>query len=196
MAQAVVGLGNPGKRYQGTRHNVGHQVLDRLFDLLEAQRARLTGFRSLRRLGQIAEGACADDALVLFKPATYMNESGGAVARFLGEFERHALTPADLILVYDDIDLPVGKVRVRLKGSHGGHKGVQSIIEALGTQAIRRIRVGIGRPSSKEEVVDYVLSRFAPEEWPLIEAACAEAAEQALRLVRSHRTRVERPGPS
>lgn len=196
MAQAVVGLGNPVKRYRETRHNVGYQVLDRVLDLLRTEQALRAGFGTIRHLGQVAKGLYGADLLFLFKPASYMNESGRAVRRFLREFKRYALTPADLILVYDDIDLPVGKVRVRLKGSHGGHKGIQSIIEALGTQAIRRIKVGIGRPSSKAEVVDYVLSSFTPEELPLIEAACAEAAEQVLKLVRDHRTRAERPGPS
>lgn len=183
MAQAVVGLGNPGVKHQGTRHNIGHRVLDRLADLLQAQRNLLSGFRLVRRLGQIAEGICGPHPLFLFKPAGYMNESGGAVEHFLGRFERYGLAPADLILVYDDIDLPVGRVRVRLKGSHGGHKGVQSIIERLGTQALRRVKVGIGRPLSRDEVVDHVLSRFAPDELPLIEAACETAAHQVLKLV-------------
>ncbi len=183
MAQAVVGLGNPGKRYHGTRHNVGHRVLDRLAGLLQAQQKLLAGFRPITGLGDVAEGVYGTESLFLFKPASYMNESGGAVARFLREFARYALTPSDLILVYDDIDLPVGKVRVRLKGSHGGHWGVQSVIEDLGTQGIRRVKVGIGRPASKNEVVAHVLSRFAPEELPLIESASAEAAEQVLKLL-------------
>ncbi len=183
MAQAVVGLGNPGKGYHGTRHNVGHRVLDRLADLLQAQQKLLASFRRIPRLGQVAEGVYGAEPLLLFKPASYMNEAGGPVARFLREFERYALTPADLILVYDDIDLPVGKVRVRLKGSHGGHRGVQSVIEELDTQALRRVKVGIGRPSCKDEVIDHVLSRFSPEELPLIKSACAEAAEQVLKLL-------------
>lgn len=185
MAQAVVGLGNPGGRYQGTRHNVGHRVVDRLADLLQAQERFLTGFRHVPRLGQIAEAVYGTDSLFLFKPASYMNESGRAVERFLREFERYALAPSDLILVYDDIDLPVGKVRIRLKGSHGGHRGVRSVIEGLGTQAIRRVKVGIGRPTSKNEVTDHVLSRFAPEDLPLIETACVEAAKQILKLLGS-----------
>jgi len=181
----VVGLGNPGERYRGTRHNVGHRVLDRLAEQLQAQQKLLTGSRRISGLGQVAEGVYGGESLFLFKPARYMNEAGGSVVRFLREFERYALTPADLILVYDDIDLPVGKVRVRLKGSHGGHRGVQSVIEELGTQAIRRVKVGIGRPASKNEVIDHVLSRFAPEELLLIEAACADAVGQVLKLLES-----------
>lgn len=184
MAQAVVGLGNPGPKYRGTRHNVGHVVLDRLADLLRAQ-GKSFAFSAYPRLGQIAAGVHADDALFLFKPASYMNESGAVVKRFIYHYRDCALTPADLILVYDDIDLPVGKVRVRLKGSAGGHRGVQSVIERLGTEALRRVKVGIGRPSSKDEVVDHVLARFAPDELPLIESACAEAAERVLKLLES-----------
>lgn len=183
MAQAVVGLGNPGAKYKGTRHNVGHRVLDRLADLLRAQRKLLTDFRPVLRLGQVAEGLHGMERLVLLKPAGYVNESGKAVGRFLRRFEGYALAPADLILVYDDIDLPAGKVRVRLKGSSGGHRGVQSVIERLGTQTLRRVKVGIGRPPSRDDVVDHVLARFFPEELPLIESACAEAAEQVLKLL-------------
>jgi PTH1 family peptidyl-tRNA hydrolase len=185
VAQAVVGLGNPGAKYQGTRHNIGHQVLDRVAGLLQDEGSLLTGFRPVPGLGAIAEGICGTDAVFLFKPARYMNESGRAVARFLREYERYALAPADLILVYDDIDLPVGKVRTRMKGSHGGHKGVASVMESLGTQALRRVKVGIGRPSTKDEVVDHVLSRFAPEERSLIDAACTEAAEEVLKLLKA-----------
>lgn len=185
MAQSVVGLGNPGARYQGTRHNIGHRVMDRLADRLRAEHKLLTGFRGVPRLGQIAEGIYGTASLFLFKPAGYMNESGSAVEQFLRQFERYGLASADLILVYDDIDLALGKVRVRLKGSHGGHKGVQSVMEHLGTQALRRVKVGIGRPASKSLVVDHVLSGFTPDELPLIETACAEAVEQVLRLLES-----------
>lgn len=185
MAQAVVGLGNPGPKYRGTRHNIGHLVVDRVAESLGAEQRLLTGFRPMPRVGRVAEGTYGADSLFLLKPAGYMNESGRAVLRFLRMFERYRLGPADLILVYDDIDLPLGKVRVRLKGSHGGHRGVESIIESLGTQGLRRVKVGIGRPPGKDEVVDHVLSRFAPDELPMIEGACAEAARQVLKLVES-----------
>lgn len=185
MAQAVVGLGNPGPKYQGTRHNIGHLVLDRVAESFGAERRLLTGFRPIAHVGRVAEGTYGTDSLFLLKPVGYMNESGRAVLRFLRMFERYRLGPADLILVYDDIDLPLGKVRVRLKGSHGGHRGVESIIESLGTQGLRRVKVGIGRPPGKDEVVNHVLSRFAPDELPMIEGACVEAARQVLKLVES-----------
>ncbi|MFQ5521391.1 MAG: aminoacyl-tRNA hydrolase [Candidatus Methylomirabilia bacterium] len=184
MAQAVVGLGNPGTRYEGTRHNVGHRVMDCLADLLREQGELLHGFRRVSRLGQVAEGQYATATVVLFKPLGYMNESGPAVARFLRQFQDRGLAPADVILVYDDIDLPVGKLRVRMKGSSGGHRGVQSVIDHLGTQALRRVKVGIGRPTSKDEVVDHVLSRFSQDELPLIDTACTVAALQVVKLLR------------
>ncbi|MFQ5521398.1 MAG: aminoacyl-tRNA hydrolase [Candidatus Methylomirabilia bacterium] len=183
MAQAVVGLGNPGTRYEGTRHNVGHRVMESLVDLLREQGELLHGFRRVSRLGQVAEGQYATETVVLFKPLGYMNESGPAVARFLRQFEDRGLAPADVILVYDDIDLPVGKLRVRMKGSSGGHRGVQSVIDHLGTQALRRVKVGIGRPPSQDEVVDHVLSRFSPDELPLIDTACTVAVLQVVKLL-------------
>ncbi|MFQ5829750.1 MAG: aminoacyl-tRNA hydrolase [Candidatus Methylomirabilia bacterium] len=183
MAQAVVGLGNPGTKYQGTRHNIGHRVLDRIVELLEERGELRSGFRRFGRLGQLAEGRCQSEPVLVFKTAGYMNESGRVVAGFLRERQRHMLAPSDLILVYDDIDLPLGKVRVRVKGSSGGHRGAQSVIDHLGTQAFRRVKVGIGRPGAKSEVADHVLSRFGHEELPLIETASDLAANQALKLV-------------
>ena len=116
----------------------------------------------------------------MLKPSAYMNVAGAAVARLCRQLN---LDPADLILVYDDIDLPLGKVRVRMKGSHGGHNGVRSLIETLGTEQLRRVKVGIGRPGDKAEVVDHVLSPFLPDELPLVEAACVEAADHVLKLL-------------
>jgi PTH1 family peptidyl-tRNA hydrolase len=109
-----------------------------------------------------------------------MNESGPVVARALRE---HRADHHDLVLVYDDIDLPLGAVRVRMKGSAGGHNGVRSVIAALGTTEIRRVKVGIGRPAHKAAVPDHVLTGFEPEELPAVEAAVAEAAERVLTLL-------------
>lgn len=173
MAQAVVGLGNPGPEYKGTRHNVGQRVADHLARTLRKRWTR-------EGASQVAKAEWRGEPLYLLKPGAFMNATGPAVARLC---RRLGLDPADLILVYDDIDLPLGKVRVRMKGSHGGHKGVRSIIETFGTDALRRVKVGIGRPGGKDEVVDHVLSPFLPDEAPLIEAACAEAADRALALI-------------
>ena len=175
MAHAVVGLGNPGPEYRGTRHNVGQRVLDALATQLK---------KTWRRDGQamVAHASWRGDPLHLIKPLTFMNVSGPAVAAALRRVDADM---GDLILVYDDIDLPLGKVRVRMKGSHGGHKGVRSLIETLGTAELRRVKVGIGRPGGKDEVVDHVLSAFLPDELPLIEAACDEAARHVLTLIES-----------
>jgi PTH1 family peptidyl-tRNA hydrolase len=175
MAHVVVGLGNPGSEYRDTRHNVGQRVLDHL--------ARET-FREApwRRHGAwaVTTGRWRGDTVTLVKPRAFMNESGPVVARALRE---HHADHHDLILVYDDIDLPLGAVRVRMKGSAGGHNGVRSVIAALGTPEIRRVKVGIGRPEHKAHVPDHVLTVFEPDELPVVAAVIAEAAQRVLELV-------------
>jgi PTH1 family peptidyl-tRNA hydrolase len=169
----VVGLGNPGPEYRDTRHNVGQRVLDLLARRLRA---------SWRRDGSavVARGQWRGEPVRLIKPISFMNESGPVVAKALRRVEAG---PADLILVYDDIDLPLGTVRLRMKGSHGGHRGVRSVIEALGTQEIKRVKVGIGRPDQKDDVPDHVLTSFERDEVPAVDAAVAEAAEKVLALL-------------
>ena len=171
--RVVVGLGNPGPEYRDTRHNVGQRVLDLLARRLRA---------SWRRDGSavVARGQWRGEPVRLIKPITFMNESGPVVAKALRRVEAG---PADLILVYDDIDLPLGTVRLRMKGSHGGHRGVQSVIEALGTQEIKRVKVGIGRPDQKDDVPDHVLTSFERDELPAVDAAVAEAVERVLALL-------------
>jgi len=175
MAHVVVGLGNPGSEYRDTRHNVGQRVLDHL--------ARET-FRDApwQRHGAwaVSTGRWRGDTVTLVKPRAFMNESGPVVARALRE---HHADHHELILVYDDIDLPLGAVRVRMKGSAGGHNGVRSVIAALGTPQIRRVKVGIGRPQHKAHVPDHVLTVFEPDELPVVDAAVAEAAQRVLELV-------------
>ena len=173
MAHAIVGLGNPGPEYRDTRHNIGQRVLDRLARTLH---------KAWRREGQalVARAQWRGEPLRLVKPQSFMNVTGPAVAAAL---RRVGAGPADVVLVYDDIDLPLGIVRVRMKGSPGGHNGVRSVIEALGTSDIRRVKIGIGRPEHKSEVSDHVLAPFEAEELPAVEAAVAEAAERALALI-------------
>ncbi|HEX6211538.1 MAG TPA: aminoacyl-tRNA hydrolase [Methylomirabilota bacterium] len=175
MAHVVVGLGNPGPEYRDTRHNVGQRVLDHL-----AREA----FRDAPWQRQSGWAACAGrwrgETVTLIKPRAFMNESGPVVARALRE---HRADHHDLILVYDDIDLPLGAVRVRMKGSAGGHNGVRSVIAALGTTDIRRVKVGIGRPAHKAAVPDHVLTGFEPDELPTVEAVVAEAAQRVLTLL-------------
>src|SRR3989454_8847209 len=171
--QVVVGLGNPGPEYRDTRHNVGQRVLDLLARKLRA---------SWRRDGSavVARGQWRGEPVRLIKPISFMNESGPVVAKALRRIEAG---PVDLILVYDDIDLPLGIVRLRMKGSHRGHRGLRSGIQALGTQEIKRIKVGIGRPDQKDDVPDHVLTSFERDELPAVDAAVAEAAEKVLALL-------------
>lgn len=173
MAHAVVGLGNPGPEYRDTRHNIGQRVVDQL--------ARTLG-KSWRRDGQamLARGQRGGEPVYLVKPLAFMNVTGPAVAAALRRLEAG---PGAVILVYDDIDLPLGAVRVRMRGSHAGHKGVRSVIETLGTSDIRRVKLGIGRPDRKEDVPDHVLAPFERDELPLVEAAVAEAANRVLELI-------------
>lgn len=177
MAQAVVGLGNPGPEYRSTRHNVGQRVVDALARRIHARFVREGGHA-------VAHGRWQGQTLYLIKPGSFMNVTGPPVARIARKLH---LDPADLVIVFDDIDLPLGKVRVRLKGSAGGHNGVRSLIEAFGTDALRRVKIGIGRPGQpgedRDRVSDHVLSPFYPEEHDTVAAACDEAAYQALKLV-------------
>jgi PTH1 family peptidyl-tRNA hydrolase len=173
VAHVVAGLGNPGPKYAETRHNVGQRVVHHLAPLLRA---------AWRDDGPalVARGRWRDETVYLVKPQGFMNAIGGPLAAAL---RRLGADPSDLVVVYDDIDLPLGTVRVRMKGSHGGHNGVRSILETLGTSDIRRVKLGIGRPEHKAAVPDHVLERFDADELPIVEEAVARAAERVLELV-------------
>jgi PTH1 family peptidyl-tRNA hydrolase len=173
VSQVVVGLGNPGPEYQDTRHNVGQRVLEVLAERLRGTftRAGDTVFAQVRWRG---------DTVYLVKPQAFMNVSGPAVRRALA---RLGAEPLDLVLVYDDIDLPLGVSRIRMKGSHGGHNGVRSVIETLGTEDIRRVKVGIGRPEHKGDVPDHVLTGFDAEEREIVGTAVEAAADRVLALL-------------
>ncbi len=183
MAQAIVGLGNPGPEYRETRHNVGARALDAVAKKLKVRFQRVGGHL-------VAQTKWRSDILYLIKPQCFMNAMGPPVARVT---RRLLLVPGDLILVYDDLDLPLGRVRVRLKGTAGGHNGVRSLIGTLGTDQLRRVKIGIGRPVSAErdrgEIVDHVLSAFEPDELPTVATACAEAGSQALKLAENYKVR-------
>lgn len=159
----LVGLGNPGREYRETRHNVGFMILDRL-----AARERAE-FRTEKNWQ--AEFARTGD-LLLCKPLTYMNLSGQAV-RLLSQF--YKIEPAEMLVILDDLALPLGKLRLRPDGSAGGHNGLKSIIEHLGTPAIPRLRIGIG--SAERDAVDHVLGRFTLEEKAPLEQSLARALE-------------------
>ena len=160
----MAGLGNPGAEYERTRHNIGFAVLDRV-----AGDAQITWQREQKWGAYYAK---AEQAF-LVKPMTYMNRSGGplaAVAQF------YKVEPAEMLIVSDDLDLPLGRLRIRLGGGTGGHNGLDSIITTLGTDQIPRLRIGIGAGPGRGGV-DYVLGRFFEEEVPVVEKAVARAAE-------------------
>lgn len=164
----IVGLGNPGKKYEATRHNAGFHVLDRL-----AKAENLT-FDKSRSKALLARGEVASYRVALVKPQTYMNLSGEAV----GPVTRFYKVPLEQVLViYDDIDLPLAQLRLRPKGGSGGHKGLTSLIQHLGSQNFPRMRLGIGRPSGQMPVEAYVLQRFSDVEWQAITQTYQTAVE-------------------
>lgn len=163
----IVGLGNPGKSYANNRHNVGFQCLDH-FALVH--RIPIKERRARAKLGM---GEVVGAPVVLAKPRTFMNMSGEAVGRLVRQF---GVPLDDLLVICDDLDLPLGKVRIRLRGGSAGHKGVESIIASLGSREFPRIRIGIGRPDDGDEVA-YVLSDFTAEEQGLLKEAIATVAD-------------------
>jgi PTH1 family peptidyl-tRNA hydrolase len=169
--KVIVGLGNPGKQYEMTRHNVGFWAIDRLAD--EWNIALTQG----KFKGLIGEGRAGTEKVLLVKPMTYMNLSGECVGPLLHFYK---LDPEeDLLVIYDDLDLPCGKIRLRMKGSSGGHNGMKSLIANLGTEEFKRIKVGIGRPAPGRKVVDHVLSTFPPEELAGVQEAVKRSVEAA-----------------
>jgi PTH1 family peptidyl-tRNA hydrolase len=171
----VVGLGNPGPRYAGTRHNIGFDVVDYLAAAPGVGRSRS------RFEAQVADAVEGTEQVLLMKPETFMNLSGRAVRAAI-DFYKLAVT--DLLVVCDDIALPLGKLRVRAKGSDGGQKGLRSIEQQLGTQDYSRLRIGVGAPGEHLDAADHVLSRFRPGERAAVEDAVAQAARAVLLWVR------------
>lgn len=160
----IVGLGNPGKKYEHTRHNVGFDTVDLLADLAQIDVDK-ESFKGL-----VGRGKIFDQDVMILKPQTYMNLSGESVSELVRYFK---IDIEDILIIYDDMALPPGKLRLRPGGSSGGHKGMQNIIENLQTENIKRIRIGIGEPTY--EVIDYVLSKPSKEEREQIEEAMNEA---------------------
>lgn len=163
----VVGLGNPGREYRRNRHNAGAMVVDRL--------ARTLGKTFQRKVGQalVLEAGRNGRDVILAKPTVYMNESGRSVASLLRSFR---LEPADLLVVCDDLDLPLGRIRLRPEGGSAGHRGLDSVISDLGSRSFARLRFGIGRPPGSTDPVDYVLEDFLEEELPIVDDALERAA--------------------
>jgi len=172
LSRVIVGLGNPGPEYRETRHNLGHRVVEELAERFDAR------FR-LRGPAHVAETVWHGAPLHLAKLASFMNLSGPPAARLLRLLDA---TPEQLVVVYDDLDLPFGTVRTRQRGRHGGHHGMESILTTLGTQEVRRVKIGVGRPATRDEVVDWVLTRFSNEEREALPGVIAHAADAALAL--------------
>lgn len=155
----IAGLGNPGSRFEGNRHNIGYQAVDELADTF-----RLT-FSRTEHDALTAHGTIADERVILSKPQTFMNESGKAVQALTSYYK---IPPERLLVIYDDLDLPLGTVRFRQEGSSGGHRGVQSIINRLSTRQFPRLRLGIGRPPGRMDPAAYVLQDFSEDEEPVM----------------------------
>lgn len=164
----VVGLGNPGKEYEGTRHNMGFMCVDKFMDMAGG----VFDKHDFKGTYGIVRNPAFPEPIVVLKPETYMNLSGESV-RPLSDF--YKIDPEDIIVVYDEMALAEGQIRLRKKGSSGGHKGIQSVIASLGTDAIKRIRIGIGEPPHKD-AVNFVLGKPSKESAPLIEEALLNGA--------------------
>lgn len=165
----VVGLGNPGPQYAKTRHNLGFMVADLLAGRIGAQ------FKVHKRSGaEVVTGRLGHRPVVLAKPRTYMNESGrqvGPLANF------YSVDPADVIVVHDELDIDFGRIRLKLGGGEGGHNGLRSIANALGTKNFQRVRIGVGRPPGRKDPAAFVLETFSSTERPEIPTICEQAAD-------------------
>mgnify|MGYP001791349634 CR=1 FL=1 len=174
LPRLIVGLGNPGAKYARTRHNIGFEIVDALAKGLPD--VSLVGNKRFQ--GETGEFRSAGERTVLLKPTTYMNKSGQSVRAVLDWYK---LAPAAVLVVYDDMDLPTGKLRMRLSGGAGGHNGMKSIIAHLGTKDFPRLRVGVGSADKSGDadgaVISHVLGRFAPEERKIVDAVIPMAVD-------------------
>ena len=165
----IVGLGNPGAEYRETRHNVGFKVIDALADRWRLGDQWREKFDALHMKTMVG-----DESVIIAKPLTFMNLSGQAVSALAGFYK---IEPADVLVVTDDIALPLGRLRARREGGAGGHNGLKSIIQSLATQAFPRMRVGVGRGDSRRDLADHVLGRFDADERDTVSAAVLRAAD-------------------
>jgi peptidyl-tRNA hydrolase, PTH1 family len=178
----ILGLGNPGEEYRATRHNVGFWVVE---ELARRWQVPLDQMDCNALAGRLTSGAAGEADVYLAKPQTYMNRSGYAARCFA---ERYGIDPAAVLVVYDEVNLPLGKLRLRRSGSPAGHRGLESVIENLRTAEVPRLRLGVapeqGRPTGGEELVDFVLSPFAPEELETVAEMVKRAADACEAWVR------------
>lgn len=172
----IAGLGNPGKQYERTRHNMGFDTVDELVD-----RHRIPG-SGIQHKAMYGKGMIAGEKVILAKPLTYMNLSGDSVREFINYYKIDPET--ELIVIYDDIDLEPGQLRIRKKGSAGGHNGIKDIIRRLGTEKFIRIRVGVGAKPKDWDLADFVLGHFSDSDRKLVDEGIRDAAE-AVELILS-----------
>lgn len=175
VVKLIIGLGNPGKPYEQTRHNIGFDVIDELANRWNAP------LNQSKFNGMYASVHRPEGKVILLKPLTYMNLSGESVRPLMDYFD---IDVEDIIVIYDDLDLETGKLRLRAKGSAGGHNGIKSLIQHLGTQEFNRIRVGVNRPPAGMKVADYVLSKFSKDDQVVVKEAIdksCDAVETALK---------------
>ncbi|ASK64298.1 aminoacyl-tRNA hydrolase [Virgibacillus phasianinus] len=166
--KCIVGLGNPGKKYKATRHNIGFMVIDELLNRhsFDLNKSKFNGKYALEHIGK--------EKVLLLQPQTYMNLSGEAIRPLLDYYD---IATEDVVIVYDDLDLPTGKIRLRQKGGPGGHNGIKSTINHLGTKEFKRIRIGVGRPANAQPVIDYVLGVFPKDEAANVQESIQKAAD-------------------
>jgi len=170
VVRVVVGLRNPGADYAGTRHNVGFEVIDRVLQRLGESLGRAPA----RVRGMVAQTGIGDHRTLFFAPNTYMNESGGAVRAVL---DYHKVSTGDLLVVHDDIDLPFGRLRLRVGGGSGGHNGIRSLETSLGINEFSRLKFGVGRPPGSMDPADYVLRPFSRQEREDVDLMVEDAAD-------------------
>ena len=171
----IAGLGNPTREYEKTRHNVGFEVIDELADRLN------TSVEEKKFKGYYGKAMIGGEKVILLKPQTFMNLSGESV-RAAADF--YKVDPDHIIVIYDDVSLDVGQLRIRTKGSAGGHNGIKNIIAHLGTQEFPRVKVGVGNKPPRIDLADYVLGRFSKEDRGVMEEAFKEAAEAVEVMIR------------
>ena len=172
----LAGLGNPGKEYESTPHSIGFEVADAVVREMAATFRKAASFK-----GELADGRFANGKLLVVKPMTFMNLSGDSVAPVV---KYHNATAADLVVVSDDIDLPVGRIRIRKGGSAGGHNGLKSVIERLGTQDFIRLKIGVGRDrNDRSKVIGHVLGKFDRDTRALMDSKIVPAAVKAVEQI-------------
>ncbi|MBO5201419.1 MAG: aminoacyl-tRNA hydrolase [Lentisphaeria bacterium] len=172
----IAGLGNPGTEYEGTRHNVGFALIEKLLAKLPGNWEKIHAFNSY-----YWKGTYAGQRLILQTPLTFMNLSGNAVA---GLAKAEQIAPGQIMIVHDDMDLEPGRIRIRANGSSGGHNGIKSVIEQLGTQNFPRLRIGIGKMANGHGSADFVLAKFEPEEQRLMDQVLAMAVDSVILTMR------------